>query len=107
MRRTSALAALSLLLSTSCFRLTVITGAPPSDKTIDLPWRNFFIAGLVSPDGEISTKEACPLGIAKYQTESSFLNGLVSVVTQHIYTPLHTTITCAAGPVKQGNGGGH
>jgi Bor protein len=88
----------ALAVSTGCFHLTVISGAPASNKQIDLPWQKYYLFGFIAPE-EISTKEACPLGIAKWETESSFLNGLVNEITLHIYTPIHTTITCASGPV--------
>jgi hypothetical protein len=31
------------------------------------------------------------------ETKISFLNGLVSLVTFNLYTPMHITVTCASG----------
>ena len=36
--------------------------------------------------------------MSKVETEHSFLNGLVAFFTIQIYTPMHLTVTCAAGP---------
>jgi hypothetical protein len=35
-------------------------------------------------------------GVAKVETEHSFLNGLVAFFTIQIYTPMHITATCSA-----------
>jgi Bor protein len=100
MNRFRVIALMTLALSAGCFHITVISGAPASPKQIDTPWQHSFVFGIVPPVA-ISTKEACPMGIARYDVERSFLNGLVSTITQSIYTPIHTTITCASGPVAQ------
>jgi hypothetical protein len=67
---------------------------------IDKQWQNSFIIGLVPP-GEIDSKAQCPQGVAKVETERSFLNGLVGAITENIYTPIHATVTCASGPVAR------
>lgn len=36
--------------------------------------------------------------MSKVETEHSFLNALVAFFTIQIYTPMHLTVTCAAGP---------
>jgi|SRR5688500_11518558 len=103
MRSRIVLAVSATLLSTACYRITVITGAPPGTgptQTVDKPWQNSFVYGLVPPP-ELNTKEQCPQGFAVVQTERSFLNGLVSAFTYSIYTPMHTKVTCAVGPVPR------
>jgi hypothetical protein len=94
-----ALAAGTALLS-GCYHITVVTGAPAAPTTIDKPWQNSFVIGLVPPP-EVNTATQCPQGVARVETERSFLNGLVGAITQSIYTPMHARVTCAAGPVKQ------
>lgn len=94
-----ALGAAAALLS-GCYRVTVVTGAPAAPTTLDRPWQNSFVLGIVPPP-EINTSAACPSGIAKVETEHTFLNGLVDAITQNIYTPIHTRVTCAAGPVTK------
>ena len=85
-----------------CYRVTVITGAPPADapEVVDHPWQKSFVYGLVPPP-EIETKEQCPQGFAVVMTERSFLNGLVGALTYSIFTPMHAKVTCAAGPVAK------
>jgi len=89
----SAAAALVVLCG-GCYHVTVITGAPASPTTIDKQWQNSFVFGLVSPP-EIDAKAQCAQGVAKVETERSFLNGLVSALTWSIYTPMHTEVTCS------------
>jgi hypothetical protein len=95
MRRTIP-ALIAALLCGGCYHVTVITGASPSAQTIDKPWQNSFVIGLVPP-AEVSTKEGCPQGVAQVETERSFLNGLVGAITQSIYTPMHVKVTCSSG----------
>jgi hypothetical protein len=38
----------------------------------------------------------CPNGLAKVETQQSFVNGLVAILTLGIYTPMQITVTCAA-----------
>lgn len=81
---------------TSCYHAKITTGETPSAQKIDEPWAHSFIFGLVSPK-EINTASQCPNGVAMVETKISFLNGLVSVITFNIYTPMHITVTCASG----------
>jgi len=89
---------LTALLMTGCYKVTVETGAPPAPAQIDLPWQMSFAAGLIPPP-EVDTREQCPEGVSQVQTQRSFLNGLATAVTSNIISPLHVTVTCAAGPV--------
>lgn len=98
MRRSITAAAALILLGTGCYHVTVVTGAPAAQTTIDKQWQNSFIIGLVPPP-EIDAKATCTQGVAKVETERSFLNGLVGAITYNIYTPIHAKVTCASGPV--------
>jgi hypothetical protein len=89
---------LAIVAAAGCYHVTVVTGAPVATQTIDKEWQNSFVIGLVPP-AEIDAKEKCPSGVAKVETERSFLNGLVGAITYSIYTPMHTKVTCASGPV--------
>ena len=100
MTRIRFLAMIVVIMSAGCYHVTVVTGAPPSTQTIDKSWQLGFVYGLVPP-GEISTKETCSQGVAKVETERSFLNGLVSSLTYSIFSPSHATVTCASGPVAK------
>jgi hypothetical protein len=90
--RLLALAVASLSL-TACWHVTVTSGATPTATVVDKPWQNSFIDGLVPPP-EVNVREQCPNGVAKVETETSFVNGLVSAITWGIYTPIHLRVTC-------------
>ena len=94
MRRTLAGLLVAAAALSGCYHVTVIS-ATPSPTTVDKQWQNSFIAGLVPPS-ELNVKDQCPNGIAKTETELSFVNVIVGMVTQSIYTPMHTKVTCAA-----------
>jgi Bor protein len=97
MRPRSVLLGLAALVCSACYRVTVVTGAQPSTQTVDRPWQKSFVYGLVPPP-EIDAKQQCAQGFAVVETERSFLNGLVSVLTYSIFTPMHAKVTCASGP---------
>lgn len=91
-----SLSLLSLCVATgACFHTTIDTGLEPSQRTIHEPWANSWIVGLVPPS-TIETAEKCPSGVSKVETQQSFLNGLVGILTLGIYTPMEIKVTCAA-----------
>jgi len=87
---------LAAVLLAGCYHVTVVTSAAPLGTKVNKEWQNGFVSGLVPPP-ELNVKDQCPEGVAKVETERSFLNGLVSALTWSIYTPMHTEVTCAAG----------
>jgi Bor protein len=99
MRRFVPIAAALLVGVGGCYHVTVITGAPEAPTVIDKQWQNSFVYGLVPP-AELAAKPPCAQGVARVDTERSFLNGLVGALTWSIYTPMHATVTCASGPVR-------
>ena len=44
----------------------------------------------------VETATKCPDGLAKVESQQTFLNGLVGILTFGIYTPMRITVTCAA-----------
>ena len=93
MRRLAPLFAALLL--AGCYHVTVVTSAAPPGTHVNKEWQNSFVYGLVPPQ-ELNVKDQCPQGVTKVETERSFLNGLVSLLTWSIYTPLHVEVTCSA-----------
>ncbi|HXT17301.1 MAG TPA: Bor family protein [Gemmatimonadaceae bacterium] len=91
---------LAAFLCAGCYHVTVVTGAPEAAQKIDKEWQNSFVYGLVPPT-QIEAQSTCAQGVAKVETERTFLNGLVGAITYSIYTPMHTKVTCAAGPVAR------
>ncbi|MGI8548608.1 MAG: Bor/Iss family lipoprotein [Gemmatimonadaceae bacterium] len=51
--------------------------------------------GLVPP-ATIETAAKCTNGVARVETQSSFLNMVASTLTFGIYTPMQLDVTCAA-----------
>lgn len=97
-RRLSAIALCTIAMSTTtaCYHAVVDTGRPAAPQVIDRPWAMSFVAGLVPPP-IVETASQCPSGVAKVETEHSFLNMLVSFVTFSIVSPMHVRVTCASG----------
>jgi hypothetical protein len=86
--------AVSLMLLGGCYHATVETGATPSTVVIDQPFASSWIYGLVPPK-LVTSSSKCPSGVAKVETQHSFVNGLVGVLTLGIYTPMQIKVTCA------------
>jgi hypothetical protein len=47
------------------------------------------------PAKPIDVRRECPAGIATIMSETSLVDGIVSVLTVGIYTPKHVRVTCA------------
>lgn len=86
---------LAILPAAACYHQVVETGKTASPTVIDKPWQMGFVYGLVPPPA-LNTAAQCPGGVAKVETQHSFLNGLVASLTFGIITPMQVTITCAA-----------
>jgi Bor protein len=83
------------VLSFGCYHATVETGASPSAETINKSFASGWIYGLVPPS-TVSTSAKCANGPARVETQLSFVNQVVSLLTLGIYTPMQVTVTCAA-----------
>jgi len=80
-----------------CHHATIDTGLKSSTEVIHEPFAASWIYGLVPPS-TISAAVKCPHGVAKVETQRSFLNSLVTFITIGIYSPMEIKVTCAAGP---------
>ena len=89
----------SVLVLTGCYAASVDTGRPPSSKVIKKAFASSWIYGLIPPK-TVETAAECPNGVAKVETQLSFVNQLVGALTFGIYTPMQIVVTCAeAGAV--------
>ena len=97
MRTIAAVACAALLVSSAaCYHATIETGLSPSTTVVEKPWASSFIDGLVPPS-TVETQAKCGArGVSKVETQLSFLNMLVGVITFGIYTPMSIQVTCAA-----------
>jgi hypothetical protein len=89
-----ALVPVTVTLLTACWHATVETGLTPSTVVIDRSWASSWIYGLVPPKA-VETASRCPDGVAKVETELTFLNQVVHILTLGIYTPMRIRVTCA------------
>ena len=95
MRIRRAAAVVAAFALTGCYHAVIQTGRPESSDVISQKWANSFVYGLVPPP-VIETASRCTNGVAKVETQHSFLNGLVAAITFGIYTPMQLDVTCAA-----------
>lgn len=82
------------LLCAACWHATIVTGKPESQTVIEKEWAMSFVYGLIPPDVVDVSKE-CADGVAKVETQHSFLNSLVAFLTFSIVTPIDIKVTCA------------
>lgn len=85
----------AVLVCSACFHATIETGLPASSETISVPWAHGFVYGLVPPS-TVSSASKCKNGVAKVETQHSFLNMLAMFVTFDLYSPIQIDITCAS-----------
>ena len=100
MRSTRAVLCLAVLLA-GCYHATIETGRTPSNVTLEDRWADSWILGLVPP-AIINTAARCPSGVARVETQLSFLNQLVGLLTFGIYTPMDVRVTCAQAGAAMG-----
>ena len=92
------------LIASGCYHATIETAATPSPQTIEQGFASAWIAGLIPPK-PVETAAKCPDGVAKVETQQSFVNGLVGILTLGIYTPMSIKVTCAAKPAAAASAG--
>jgi hypothetical protein len=86
------------LCAAGCFRMTVKNGLPVGQTPIeyDERWHSGLIFGLAELSGPYDLSKVCPQGWSQIHTETSFVAGLVTDLTQNIYTPQNVSVSCAA-----------
>jgi len=92
--RRSWLAIPAAFVLAGCYHVTVDTGMAPSATVIEQPWALGFVYGLIAPP-TVESKSTCPKGVAKVESQMSLVNGLVSMLTASIVTPMTIKVTCA------------
>lgn len=88
---------LAVFTLSGCYHATVNTGVTPGTRQIEQPWAASWIIGLVPPPTVDAMSECGSAGVARVETQQSFLNGLVSLLTFSIFTPMEITVTCGQG----------
>lgn len=77
-----------------CYHAIIDTGLSSSGQTVSNKWAHSYLAGLVPPK-LVETAARCPNGVAKVETQHSFLNMVAQVVTFSIYSPMTIEVQCA------------
>jgi hypothetical protein len=95
MRKEIAVVVSCLFVAVGCYHATIETTATPSTVVIEQGFASSWIYGLVPPS-TVETEAKCTAGVAKVETQISFVNGLVGALTLGIYTPMSIKVTCAA-----------
>jgi Bor protein len=83
-----------LVAGLACYHATVDTGLTPSTVTVEKSFAPAWIDGLIPPS-TVETASKCPNGAAKVETQLSFVNMLVGLITLSIFTPMDIKVTCA------------
>jgi hypothetical protein len=55
--------------------------------------KSYFLAGLF-PTRVVDVREKCPSGVVALREETTFLDGLLSLLTLSIWSPRSTTYSC-------------
>jgi hypothetical protein len=92
---------LGLFLTVGCYHATIDTGLAPGVKTTKV-WAHSWVYGLVPPS-VVNAQSECENGVAKVETQLTFVNQLVSGLTFGIYTPMEISVTCAASGSSDAN----
>ena len=50
----------------------------------------------------VDATSKCRNGVSKVETQRSFLNGFVAILTLGIYAPMEIKVTCARTPFEEG-----
>jgi len=85
---------IAALLGSGCYHATIDTGAKPSATVVKKGFASGWVYGLVPPK-LVETASKCPDGVARVETQLSFVNQLVGFLTLGIYTPMEIVVTCA------------
>jgi hypothetical protein len=83
-----------------CYTTTLQSGLAPAPPTIeyDAKWHSGLVLGIAELSGPYELQKICPNGWALIKTETSFVNGVVELVTTGIYSPQSVTIQCSVAP---------
>jgi hypothetical protein len=95
MRRTPLALVLCAGVLSGCFHQTIQTGRTPGSTTLEKEYVATWLWGIV-PAKPIDVRQQCPGGVATIETQQTFMNGFVAVLTLGIYSPQYLKVTCAA-----------
>ena len=86
-----------LVVLPGCYAAKVDTGLPASNTVIKQSFASCWFYGLIPPKS-VETAARCSNGVSTVETQLSFVNQLVGILTLGIYTPMQIVVTCAEPP---------
>lgn len=93
-----AAVALALLAAApGCYRMTVKTGAPKGEISLeadDKIYTGLFVGAVPLADPDLEA--ACPGGVAEIEQEMALADGVINLVLSYMLTLQRVTIRCAA-----------
>jgi hypothetical protein len=92
--RLNSILVIGAVTMTGCYHAVVDTGRAPSGQLVENRWAHGFVYGLVPPSA-VEVAQECPNGVARVETQLSFLNQVASALTFGIYTPMTISVQCA------------
>ena len=95
MRRRLTVLAAFVLATTACFHQTIHSGLTPSETVVEKQFVATWLWGIVAAE-PIDVRQSCPRGVATVETEQTFMNGFVGLLTLGIYSPQRLRVTCAS-----------
>ena len=91
-------AVVGLLMASGCMTNTyVVNGGAGESPNYDGAFQHHIVYGIVPLSGDVDLAKVCPGGVAKIETGTSFLNGLVGLLALNLYTPRYAEVYCANG----------
>lgn len=84
-----------MVLSAACYHAIIETGRTAGETNVTRHFQPSFIYGLVPPP-PLNVTGQCPGGISRVETQHTFVEGLVAVITAGIFTPMTLSVTCSA-----------
>jgi hypothetical protein len=92
----------AVALSVGCYHATIETGLQPNGQVITQKWATSWVHGLVPPK-TVNAAAQCPNGVAKVETQLSFVNQLVTFLTFGIFSPMQIDVSCAGARSDAGS----
>ncbi len=93
------LLATALVALGGCFHVRYVTDVAPAPSPSSERWHHDFVWGLVEASDPVPVDDICPAGYAIVESQVTFVNGLVQLVTGSLYDPQTVTVICSAtGP---------
>jgi hypothetical protein len=95
--------ALGMSILSGCYTTTLRSGTVASPATVayDDRWHHGLLWGFAELSGPYDLEQICPQGWSEIETETSFLNGLLHMLTSGVYASQTVSVRCSAARAAQ------